>query len=68
MKPVGEWNHTKIVAKGNHLQHYINGQLMVDVTDEQPEKAAREGILALQLHAGPPMVVQFKDIRLKTLD
>ncbi|MDB6125941.1 MAG: hypothetical protein JWQ71_4934 [Pedosphaera sp.] len=63
----GDWNDYKIVAKGNHLQHFINGKQTIDVTDEQEAKAAKTGILALQLHAGPPMLVQFKDIQIKTL-
>ena len=60
-----DWNEYKIVAKGNHLQHFINGKQTVDVTDEH-SGAAKEGILALQIHAGPAMVVQFKDLLLKT--
>ena len=36
-----------------------------DVTDEQEAKAAKSGVLALQIHVGPPMQVQFKDIRIK---
>jgi len=62
-----DWNDYVIIAKGNHLQHFINGKLTVDVTDDQGAKAARSGILALQLHAGPPMKIQFKDIRIKSL-
>ncbi len=61
----GEWNEYRIVAKGPKLQHFINGQLMSETVDEQEGKRAAEGILALQLHAGPPMKVEFKDIRLK---
>ncbi len=61
-----DWNSYKIVAKGNHLQHYINGVLTCDVTDETAV-GAKSGILALQLHAGPPMVVQFKNVKLKQL-
>jgi hypothetical protein len=57
-----DWNEYRIVAQGNHLQHYINGVLMSEVIDHQSDKAATEGVLALQLHAGPPMTVQFKDI------
>ena len=60
------WNEYVIVARGNHLQHFINGHQTVDVTDEQPAKAAKAGILALQLHAGQPVTVQFKNLRLKT--
>jgi type 1 glutamine amidotransferase len=47
--------------------HRINGRVTVDVTDNDPRKQVRLGVLALQLHAGPPMKVQFKDIRLKRL-
>ena len=60
-----EWNEYKIVAKGGHLQHFINGKQTVDVTDESTA-GAKMGVLAFQLHAGQPMTVQFKDIILKT--
>jgi len=56
-----DWNEYKVIAKGGHLQHFINGKLTVDVTDETAE-GAKKGVLALQLHAGPPMQVEFKDI------
>lgn len=62
-----EWNDYKIVAKGNHLQHFINGLQTIDVTDEDSANAATEGLIALQIHQGPPMLVQFKDIQLKEL-
>ena len=61
-----DWNEYKIVAKGNHVQHFINGKQTVDVTDRDKAHAPKEGILALQIHAGPAMVVQFKDLLLKT--
>ena len=63
----GDWNDYRIVAEGPRLRHYINGQLMSEVIDHQEGKRAEQGILALQLHAGPPMKVEFKDIRLKRL-
>lgn len=63
-----DWNDYVIIAKGNHLQHFINSVPTVDVIDERAgDKAAKEGLLALQLHAGDPMTVQFKDIRIKSL-
>lgn len=64
---LGEWNEFRIVARGPTLQHFINGQLMSETIDEQADKRSMEGVLALQLHAGPPMKVEFKDIRLKRL-
>ena len=60
----GDWNDYKIIAKGGHLQHYINGKLAVDVKDETKE-GAKAGVLGLQLHAGPPMTVQFKNLAMK---
>jgi hypothetical protein len=63
----GDWNDYVIIAKGNHLQQFINGKQTVDVVDEDEAKRAASGVLALQLHAGPPMTVQFKSIRLKKL-
>src|SRR6266436_2055379 len=63
-----DWNDYVVIAQGNHLQHFINGVPTVDVIDERTGgKAAKEGILALQLHAGDPMTVQFKNIRVKPL-
>lgn len=59
-----DWNEYRVVAKGGRLQHFINGRQTVDVTDTTAV-GAKKGLLALQLHAGPPMVVQFKDIVLK---
>ena len=62
-----DWNEYKIIAKGNHLRHFINGRQTVDVTDEH-SGGAKEGLLALQIHAGPAMVVQFKNLVLKTAE
>jgi hypothetical protein len=63
----GGWNAYVITAKGNHIELSINGKPMVDVIDEQTEKAASSGVIALQLHAGPSMTVEFKDLRIKEL-
>ena len=66
----GDWNDYVIIAKGNHLQQFINGKEMMDVVDEQSDVAAKSGVIALQLHAGQPgkceMTVQFKNLRIKT--
>ena len=58
-----DWNEYRIVAKGNKLQHYVNGELMSEVTDNGPE-AAKDGVIAIQVHQGPPMKIQVKDIRI----
>ena len=65
---LAEWNDFKIVAKGNIVQHHVNGKLAAEITDLNPEKRALRGSLALQLHRGPAMKAEFKEIRLKKLD
>ncbi len=62
-----DWNEYHISARGYRFQHRINGALTVDVTDNDMKRRLRSGILALQLHAGPPMKVQLRNIRLKRL-
>lgn len=62
-----EFNDVVIIAKGNHIRHYLNGRLILDFTDNHPTKALSEGVLALQLHGGAPMFTEFKDIRMKEL-
>ncbi len=62
-----DWNEVVIVAQGNHLRHYLNNRLILDFKDNDPQLALRAGIVALQLHAGKPMWVEFKDIRMKEI-
>jgi type 1 glutamine amidotransferase len=62
-----DWNDYVVVAQGNRLQQFINGLQTVDVLDEQPGKAAQSGVIALQIHTGPAMTVQFKNLRIKQL-
>ncbi len=61
-----DWNNYLITAKGNHLEHFLNGTKIIDVTDNDPKARALDGLLALQIHTGPPMLVEFKDILLLT--
>jgi hypothetical protein len=44
----------------------INGNVTAEILDESP-KALKSGVLALQIHVGPVMTVQFKEITLKKL-
>jgi len=72
-----DWNEYRIIAQGNHIKHYLNGyqtmelidnDRVVDPADPKDRKgAARQGLLALQIHVGPPMVVEFKDIYVREL-
>ncbi len=60
-----EWNDYTIIAKGNHLEQWLNGIKIVEFIDNDTAHRAMEGILALQIHAGPPMRVEFKDLFLR---
>jgi hypothetical protein len=62
------WNSVVIRVEGNHLQHWLNGYLAVDVIDDDRAKAAKRGLLAFQLHSGPPMKIELKDIFLRHLN
>lgn len=64
---LSQWTELVIVANGPRVTHSINGQVGVDITDLQESERELEGILALQVHAGPAMKVQFKSIQLKML-
>lgn len=61
-----DWNEYTIIAKGPHMIHKINGNVTSEVIDED-KAAVKSGIVALQVHQGPPMKVQFKDLKLKKL-
>jgi hypothetical protein len=61
------WNDVVILAKGNRIRHYLNNRLILEFTDNDPRLALHEGILALQLHAGSPMWVEFLKIRIKAV-
>jgi hypothetical protein len=63
----GEWARYRVVAKGNHLEHYLNDVQAMDFVDTDAKKAATEGIIALQYHAPGGFEVRFKDIRIKVL-
>lgn len=64
---VDDWNDVVIRAEGNRIRHYLNGRLILDFTDEDPDRALSKGVLALQLHGGKPMWAEYRDIRLKAL-
>ena len=64
---VDGWNNCHLIIKGNHLQHFVNGILMSDVTDNDPINRKREGLLGVQVHVGPPMKIEYRNIRIKKL-
>lgn len=62
-----DWHEYHLICRGPHLTLKVNGRIMAETIDNDPKQQDFTGILALQLHSGPPMRVQFKDIRLKRL-
>ena len=62
-----DWNSFHLIIKGTRLQHFINGILMSDVTDNDAVNGKPKGILGVQVHVGPPMKVQYRNLRLKQL-
>jgi hypothetical protein len=63
----GQWHDYRVLVEGNHHQHWIDGHPTVDVIDLDPNGRALEGVLAVQVHVGPPMKVQYRDFFLKRL-
>jgi hypothetical protein len=63
----GDWNQLHIIARGTTVIHVINGRIMSAFLDDDPKGRIPEGLLGLQLHVGPPMKVEFRNIMLKKL-
>jgi hypothetical protein len=68
MKPYDEWNEYHIIARGQHMILSINGVKCSELIDQETDHFDLTGILGLQLRAGDPMRVQFKDIQYRKLD
>ena len=67
MRPQGEWNDYHIIADGHRIVLHINGTKCAELIDREEDHFDLSGILGLQLRAGQPMRVQFKDVQLKKL-
>jgi hypothetical protein len=61
----GEWNEMRVVVKGDLIKTYLNGQLMISLEDKMIGSAT--GIIALQIHSGGGIKVQWRDIRITEL-
>ncbi len=62
-----DWNECHLIIKGNRLKHYINGILMSEVIDNDSINRKFSGKLGMQVHVGPPMKVEYRNIRIKEL-
>ena len=62
-----DWNEVHLIARGPVLTHIFNGHVMSIVVDDDPAQRRSDGLIGVQVHVGPPMKVEFRNIRLKTL-
>jgi len=62
---INGWNQFHVIARGNLLTHVLNGHVTAVMIDEDVEKRSMEGLLGLQIHVGPPMKVEFRNLYLK---
>jgi len=63
-----DWNDYHIIARGPEIILKINGVVMSHAIDRDRKLACHRGVIALQMHPGPPMKVQFRNLRIKVLD
>lgn len=59
-----QWHDFHLIVRGNRMQHFINGRLMSDVTDEDTLNRSTKGLIGVQVHVGPAMKVQYKHLQL----
>lgn len=60
-----DWNEVYLVVRGNVLTHIINGRVMSVVVDDDVPNRPVDGLIGVQVHVGPPMKVEYRNIRLR---
>jgi hypothetical protein len=63
-----DWNQVHIIARGNTLMHILNGQIMSVLIDEDAANRTMGGLLGVQVHTGPPMKIEYRNIRVKAAE
>ncbi|MGF1580645.1 MAG: DUF1080 domain-containing protein [Gemmataceae bacterium] len=63
----GKWHDFKVIVRGNRHKHWIDGHPTIDVIDLDKKGRKLNGVLAVQVHVGPKMKIQYKDFYLKKL-
>jgi hypothetical protein len=61
-----DWNAVHLIVRGNTLTHLLNGRLMSVTIDDDAANRPADGVIGMQVHVGPPMKVEYRNIRLKT--
>ena len=62
-----DWNEYTILAKGPTVTLFVNGMKTCELTDYRPEMMPKSGFITLQMHPGPPMKIQYRNMRIKEL-
>ncbi len=65
--PAGEWHDYRVLVRGNHHQHWIDEYPTADLIDFDEKGRSLDGVLAVQVHVGPPMKIEYRDFRIKHL-
>ena len=63
----GEWNQFHLIARGNTLIHIVNGHVTAVCVDDDVKGRAMAGLIGFQLHAGPPMKLEIRNVAIKLL-
>ena len=63
----GDWNTVHLIARGNTIVNIVNGHVTAFLVDDDPKGRAMKGLLGLQIHVGPPLKIEFRNIYLKNL-
>ena len=60
-----DWNRYRLVVRGNHARHILNGNVMSEVHDHDETNRMKRGLVGVQVHVGPPMTIEYRNIWLK---
>lgn len=63
-----QWHEVRIKARGNILEHTIDGELVSRVVDEDETSRRTAGRLGVQVHVGPPMTIEYRNLRVRALE
>jgi hypothetical protein len=62
-----DWNDIHIIARGNTVIQILNGHVMSMIIDDDPNGRRMDGLIGIQVHVGPPMRIEVRNIRIKKL-
>ena len=68
LKPIikdKDWNQIHVIARGNTLIHILNGRVTAILVDDDVKNRSAKGLIGFQIHTGPPMKVEFRNVLLK---